>query len=109
MDGVKHFKKKWLPYLPYINLSRISVVGVDISGIDFSYTNIKIDPQVVHNKDLSNCKFVSPSPKEWIFDPNANFSGCLLDGTYIDDAPVRHGINRKSANLKIINRNEYHV
>ena len=108
VDGVKYFKKKWLPFLPYINLAKVNLAGVDISGIDFSYTNIKVDPQVVHNKDLRNCKFVSRSEKEWIFDPNANFLGCLLDGTYIDDAPVKYGINRKSVNLKIINRNEYH-
>lgn len=108
IDGVKYFKKKWLPFLPYINLSKVNLTGVDISGIDFSYANIKIDPQVVYNKDLRNCRFVSRSEKEWIFDSNANFLGCLLDGTYIDDAPVRYGINRKSVNLKIVNKSEYH-
>lgn len=108
VDGVKYFKKKWLPFLPYINLSKVNLKDVDISGIDFSYTNVKVDPQVVYNKDLRNCRFVSRSKEEWIFDPNANFLGCLLDGAYIDDAPVKNGINRKSVNLKIINKDEYH-
>lgn len=107
VDGVRRIKSKWLPYLKYINLNKVNFEDVDISGVDFSYTNLKLDPQIVHNKDLRNCRFISHSSKEWIFTSEANFTGCLLDGTYIDDAPVRVGINNKTPNLKIVNRNGY--
>ena len=48
-----------------------------VSGIDFSNTNINIDPQLVYNRDLSNS----------IFDDNnftfKSFKGCNLSGTDI--------------------------
>ncbi len=108
VDGVKRIKKKWLPYLPYINLDNVNWGNILIAGVDFSYSNLRLDPQVVHNKDLRGCKFVSISPKERIFDEDADFSGCLMEGTYIDDVPVKRGINARTPNLKIINKSEYH-
>lgn len=107
IDGVKYIKKKWIPYLPYINLAKVDLRNVNISGIDFSYTNIKIDPQVVYDKDLRGCKFVSHSPEEWIFNKDTNFNGCKLDGAYIDDAPVKINFKNMIPKLQVVNKNEY--
>lgn len=107
IDGVKYIKKKWIPYLPYINLAKVDLRNVNISGIDFSYTNIKIDPQVVYDKDLRGCRFVSHSPAEWIFTKDTNFNGCKLDGTYIDDAPVKINFKNMIPKLQVVNKNEY--
>lgn len=107
IDGIKYIKKQWLPFLPYINLAKVDLRNVNISGIDFSYTNIKIDPQVVYDKDLRGCRFVSRSVNEWIFNKDTNFNGCKLDGVYIDDAPVKIAFKNMIPKLQVINRSEY--
>ncbi len=40
-------------FLRHINLSYIPFNNVKLNGLDLSYTNIRLDPQVIYNKDLS--------------------------------------------------------
>ncbi len=108
INGTRRIKKKWLPYLPYINLSKVNLTEVDISGVDFSYTNLRLNPQIVYNKNLRYCRFVTRQNENKIFDPTTDFTGCLLEGTYIEDANVKKGIDYNAKGLKIINRSEYH-
>lgn len=67
----------YIDYLRYINLGLISSNNLKASGIDFSETNIHLDPQRVYNKDLSHSKF---DDDNLVF---KDLSGCLLIGTDI--------------------------
>ena len=61
--------------LPIIDLSIVSFKGVKISGVDFTGTNIKLDPQEVYKKDLRNCNFTGV-----YLDPLINFNGSDIRG-----------------------------
>ncbi len=61
--------------LPIIDLSIVSFKGVKISGVDFTGTNIKLDPQEVYNKDLRNCDFTGV-----YLDPLINFKDSDISG-----------------------------
>lgn len=67
----ENFKK----ILRTFNLVNINFINVDIREIDFSYTNVDIDPQTVYNKDLSNSKFCGV-----LFSPFTNFNGVNIKG-----------------------------
>ena len=43
--------------LEFIDLSTVSFKNVDIRGISFKGSNIKLFPQEVYKKDLRNCDF----------------------------------------------------
>lgn len=57
VDDHYEFNKDFIPHLKYINLSLLRTKNLKVSGIDFRGTNIRINPQEVYNKDLSNSKF----------------------------------------------------
>jgi len=78
--------------LRFIDLSLIKCDKLKVSGIDFRGTNIKINPQIVYNKDLSNSKF---SDDNFIF---ANFEGCILTGTDISEETDSMGFDRAIIN-----------
>ena len=61
--------------LPIIDLSIVSFKGVKISGVDFTGTNIKLDPQEVYKKNLKNCNFTGV-----YLDPLINFNGSDIRG-----------------------------
>ena len=67
--------------LRLLDLSEIDLTKVDIRNIDFSGCNIHIDPQKIHNKDMTNVNATGVK-----FSPfNDSFDGVILDGTIIDD------------------------
>lgn len=76
--------------LRMLDLSMLSLDNVDIRGIDFSYTNIHIDPQTIFNKDMSyvNASGVKFSPWSDIFDD------VILNGTIIDDIEANVDLNK---------------
>lgn len=72
------FKNNML--LRMIDLSNVSLDGVDIRGIDFSNTNIHIDPQMIYNKDMTNV-----NASGVVFSPFSDkFDGTIIDGAIID-------------------------
>lgn len=104
-------KDYYIPYLKYFDLSILSFDNVDVSGVDFSDTNMfMFSPQKVYRKDLSNCTFKSNSINNGIvpFEFFSNFNGVNLSGTTIvDDSPfgfyLRGAITDKNTNI-IINK-----
>ena len=80
VDDHLEFNSQYVKYLKYIDLSTINEMpNIKVSGIDFSETNIKLDPQTVYKKDLSYSKF---SDFNISF---KSFEGCILDGTDLSD------------------------
>ena len=75
----REINPEYIPYLPYIDLSYVDSTNLKVSGIDWSNTNISIDPQKVFMKDLSNAKF---SDANIVF---KSFDECNLAGTDISD------------------------
>ena len=75
----KEINPEYIPYLPYIDLSYVDTTNLKVSGIDWSNTNISIDPQKVFMKDLSYSKF---SDENIVF---KSFDECNLSGTDISD------------------------
>lgn len=57
IDNHYEIRPDCVEILPYLNLSSIDVTNLKVSGINFRGTNIRINPQVVFNKDLSNAFF----------------------------------------------------
>lgn len=76
--------------LRMLDLSMLSLDNVNIRGIDFSYTNIHIDPQTIFKKDMSyvNASGVKFSPWSDIFDD------VILNGTIIDDIEANVDLNK---------------
>ena len=82
-------KPEYLPFIDYIDFSLITTKHLKVSGgIDWSNTNIVIDPQLVYMKDLSNSRF---SDANIIF---KDFSNCNLRGTDLGDEKDSYGYER---------------
>ena len=77
---------RYLDYINYIDFSFIITEGLKVNGIDFSGTNISINPQTVYLKDLSNSKF---SDDNIIL---KSFAGCNLSGCDISEETESIGI-----------------
>lgn len=57
-NGVKRISSKYTDYLKFYNLLMIDFNDVDVRGLDFSGSSLAIiNPQTVHNKDMSNGNF----------------------------------------------------
>ena len=70
-------RREYRPYLKVIDLKDESFKNVKISGLDFTDTNIRgLNPQIVYQKDLSNCDFTGI-----YFQPFTMFNGVNLEGT----------------------------
>ena len=83
--------------LAYFDLSQINFTNVNVSSLDFSYTNAMINPQSIYNKDMSNgvYKNISFLPKDFsgVNLCGADLSECnldfaILDGAITDDKTV---------------------
>ena len=76
--------------LRLIDLSDLELDNVDITNMDFSGTNIHIDPQTIYNKDMTgvNATDVDFSPFLDIFDD------VILDGATITDPDVLIDLER---------------
>ncbi len=55
VDDHFEFNPEYIPFLKFIDLSLVSTDNLKVSGLDFSKTNLRIDPQKVYNRDLSGC------------------------------------------------------
>jgi len=66
--------------LRFVDLSWIRFDNVKVSGLDFSYSNIKFNPQMIYNKDLSNCNFEGVH-----IEPFMNFTGVDIRGAKFSD------------------------
>ena len=75
----REINPEYIPFLAYIDLSMLDSTNLKVSGIDWSNTNISIDPQKVFMKDLSYSKF---SDENIVF---KSFDECNLSGTDISD------------------------
>jgi len=95
------FRKEFLPVLKFLNLSFIDTTNLKVSDIDFRGTNIRINPQVVYNKDLSYSKF----DDENLF---GDFSNCNLSGADISKESLPVGIYKSiiDNNTKLPNQKE---
>lgn len=74
-----HFeiKSEFLSVLNFLNLENIDTTNLKISGINISESNLKIDPQLIYNKDLSNTTL---DDKNLI---SYNFDGVNMEGTNV--------------------------
>ena len=77
--------------LKFFDLSIVNFKNVKVNGIDFRNCNIDINPQIVYQKDLSNCNF------EGVYiSPFKNFSGVDIRGarfSYDNDSKTRDMFN----------------
>lgn len=89
------FKKNMV--LRMLDLSMLDLTNVDIREMDFSGTNVHINPQVVYNKDMTNVNAtdVKFSP---FFD---SFDNVILDGAIINDHEANINLD------KVRSYNEY--
>lgn len=76
--------------LRMLDLSQLDLDNVDIRSMDFSGTNIHINPQTIYNKDMTgvNATGVHFSPFEDCFDD------VILDGTIINDYEAMIDFNK---------------
>ena len=56
INGHREFNKDYIELLKFIDLSLLDVTNLKLSGLDLRGTNIRINPQIIFNKDLSNSK-----------------------------------------------------
>lgn len=66
--------------LRMIDLSAIDLTNADIRNMDFSGTNIQINPQTIYNKDMTNV-----NAKGVHFPFYYSFENTIIDGCIIDD------------------------
>lgn len=86
VDNLDHLEINQIFLMPgllrYIDLSIVDFDNVKVDGIDLSYTNARINPQTVYNKDMSNGKYRG-------LDFNlCDFTGVNTDNSDFDDATM---------------------
>ena len=72
-----------IPYLKFINLHESYVDNLIMSGVNWSETNIRFDPQTVYNKDLSNTIIGNHNVRAGV-----DFSGANLQNSDISDVEM---------------------
>lgn len=111
-DGVKKVKEEYLPYLPYLDLSKIDFSFVDFRNMDFSNTNIEnvfFDTVYQHSIAGANFHHVPLLGKKLqnIDARNANLCGTYLtvdtDSVKLDDAQIDSSIILLSSDKVIVN------
>lgn len=75
----------------FFNLSLINFNNVKISGIDFRKSKAKINPQIVYNKDISNCIF-----DDFNISPFTNFDNVIIDNTDFSECSFEVNNKKKS-------------
>ena len=85
VDDHLEIKEEYLPYLEQIDFVYIDGNNLKVSNIDWSKTNININPQTVYKKDLSYATFAD---NNIVF---KDFNGCILIGTDISDEKGSYG------------------
>ena len=87
VDDHREINPEYLPYIDYIDFSLSDTANLKVSGIDWSRTNIRIDPQTVYGKNLSGARF---SDDATTF---GNFEGCDLTGCDIQEELESYGFD----------------
>lgn len=94
------FKNNML--LRMLDLSQLDLTNVNITNMDFSGTNIHIDPQIIYNKDMTNVNAFGVE-----FSILDSFDGVILDGAKINDWNAMIYLEKlKSYNSSTIIRND---
>ena len=75
----REFNPEFIPLLKYIDLSLVDSKNLKLSNLNLSETNLCFDPQVIHNKDLSNSKLGNHN-MIW-----AQLKGVILNGADIEE------------------------
>ena len=79
VDDHLEFNPDFVPYFEYINLAGVDCSNLKLSGYKLKKTNIKINPQKVYKKDLSNTT-LSDANVRW-----GSFKGVNLCGSNVED------------------------
>ena len=89
--------------LRMIDLGGLDLSDVNITNMDFSGTNVHIDPQTIYNRDMTGVNALGLH-----FSPFSDcFDGVILDGTKINDYEAMIDLDRvKSYNNKTLIRKE---
>lgn len=77
----KEIRSEYLQYIDYIDFSFINTDNLKVCGIDWSRTNIRINPQTVYKKDLSYSKWNDDNIM-WKSFEGCNLIGCDISGEY---------------------------
>lgn len=94
------FKNNML--LRMLDLSQLDLTNVNITNMDFSGTNIHINPQIIYNKDMTNVNAFGVE-----FSILDSFDGVILDGAKIIDWNAKIYFEKlKSYNSSTIIRND---
>ncbi|MBO4855670.1 pentapeptide repeat-containing protein [Candidatus Saccharibacteria bacterium] len=88
VDGHREINPRYLPYINFINFALVDTENLKVSGIDWSKTNIRIDPQKVYGKDLSHARFSDGAATF------ANFEGCDLTGCDLSEELESYGFDQ---------------
>ena len=88
VDDHHEINPKYLPYLCFVDFSFANTKGLKVSGIDWSETNIHLNPQEVFDKDLSNAKF---GDNAFVF---TSLKGCNLSGSDISKESESYGFDQ---------------
>lgn len=77
VDDHYEIKSEFLSVLNFLNLENIDTNNLKVCGIDISESNLKIDPQLIYNKDLSNTTLDDKNLASY------NFDGVNMEGTNV--------------------------
>ena len=77
VDDHYEIKDEFLTVLNFLNLENIDTTNLKVSGVNISESNLKIDPQTVYNKDLSNATLDDKNLVSY------NFDGVNMEGTNV--------------------------
>lgn len=75
VENHKEINPIFIPYLAFINLMYYDFTNVKVDGIDFSNSNVVFNPQLVYQKNMSNCVYPE---NNFLF---ADFRGVNLKNT----------------------------
>jgi len=82
--------------LRYVDLSLVSFTNVKVAGVDLSYTNARINPEEVYNKDMSNGKYCGLDFNLGSFKDvnitNSDFKDAILDFS-LNSEEIKKGFN----------------
>ena len=90
VEDHREIRSEFIPYIKFIDLSKVSCKNLKVSGLDLRNTNIKLNPAQVYKKDLSNTQ-LSTSVLANIF-AGCNFEGCIISDAPDSEINVEHNL-----------------
>ena len=103
VDDHREVNPIYLEYIDFIDFSFIKSDNLKVSGIDWSRTNLVVDPQKVYKKDLSNARFGDHNITfKWFdgcdlrgCDISHEFDSIGIDNALVDENTVVPGVQAK--------------